>query len=323
MLLSLQVLFIREHNYQARLFKKENDEWDDECIFQKTKNIVTASFQNIVYNEFLPAILTQKLESPRYDSKIDVRALNEFSHAAFRLHSMVNEDIELYNPINGERILNYTTNLRNTFFNTDLIRQYGIDPFLMGMFKQSSEQVSTETIDSLRDFLYYKNGAPLDLFVIDIVRGREIGLPHYTKFLQQLCNLNLTTDCSQRNGLLINSWSFITKNGEMQKRLSALYGTDGYKNLDLIVGLLLEEKISESSIFGPSQEAIIREQFRRLRDGDTQYFEFGNNFNHEEIQYIKSRTMKQIIIDNTVIEKNLLPKSLFSIDSKPIVEEKK
>lgn len=113
-LTSLQTLFIREHNYQAARLKRETPDLNDECLFQKTRNLICALFQKIIYYEFLPAIfgeeddlrqLFSKKENDNFQSAIwmNKNGLNRahhdpnlslalsdiFVHAAFRLHSFV------------------------------------------------------------------------------------------------------------------------------------------------------------------------------------------------------------------------------------------
>jgi peroxidase len=47
---------MREHNRIAAEFRELNPTWIDENIFQETKRVVIAEYQNIIYSEWLPII---------------------------------------------------------------------------------------------------------------------------------------------------------------------------------------------------------------------------------------------------------------------------
>lgn len=104
MLMSVQTVWMREHNRVASRLCKLNPSWDDERVFQEARRLVTAKYQHIVYNEFLPILLGKRVTllydlmplnqkyAYSYDANIYAVAINEFSTAAFRFgHTLVNE----------------------------------------------------------------------------------------------------------------------------------------------------------------------------------------------------------------------------------------
>ena len=56
-LASMHTLFLREHNRICNMIQSKYPYWNDEKIYQNARRILIAEYQNVVYSEFLPAIL--------------------------------------------------------------------------------------------------------------------------------------------------------------------------------------------------------------------------------------------------------------------------
>lgn len=104
MLMTLQTLWMREHNRVAAKLGELNPYWDDERLFQEARRLVTAKYQHIIYNEFLPILVGKKVGALYnliplnqnyfygYDSNLYPVAINEFSTAAYRFgHTLVTD----------------------------------------------------------------------------------------------------------------------------------------------------------------------------------------------------------------------------------------
>ncbi len=99
-LAGIHTLFMREHNRIARIVGDHTEGLSNEEIFQETRRIMIAQYQNIVYREFLPAVLgrvPRRLQirgSSRYEPERDASISNEFN-TAFRFgHSMIQGMVE-------------------------------------------------------------------------------------------------------------------------------------------------------------------------------------------------------------------------------------
>jgi len=56
-LAALHTIFVREHNRVAEKLHQLNGHWNGERLYQETRRINIANWQNIVYNHYLPIIV--------------------------------------------------------------------------------------------------------------------------------------------------------------------------------------------------------------------------------------------------------------------------
>src|SRR3954470_10082845 len=56
-LTALQVLFVREHNYQVNQLKLQHPDWTGDQLYNQARAIVSAEIAHITYSEFLPHLL--------------------------------------------------------------------------------------------------------------------------------------------------------------------------------------------------------------------------------------------------------------------------
>jgi peroxidase len=177
-LTSLQVLFVREHNFQVDRLHKAHPAWGGEHLYQEARAIVTGELANVTYKEFLPKLLGRSVID-RYDgykAKVDPRISEEFAGAAYRFgHSLVSAETERIDN-NGELIGSGST-LRGTFFITPaaFAADTGADGFLRHLLSDASQAMDARIVDDLRNFLF-DPPVGLDLAAINIQRGRDLGL---------------------------------------------------------------------------------------------------------------------------------------------------
>ena len=294
-LTAAHTLFVREHNRLAEEIGQQLDNGDPELvdlfeesglsegdfIYEAARRVVGAEIQAITYNEFLPLLLGNNAlgNYSGYDPTVDAGISNEFSTAAFRFgHTMLSPTLQ-----NGT---DDGLELRDTFFNPNLVQEGGVDSLLLGLASQEAQEVDAQVIDDVRNFLF---GAPgsggLDLPSLNIQRGRDHGIGSYTEVREDL-GLDPITNFAQ-----------ITSDPEVQAQLESAYGS--VDQVDLWVGGLAEDHVN-GAIVGETFQVILLDQFTRLRDGDRFYYE-NDQLLSVLAPDIEDTTLSDVILANSSI----------------------
>ncbi|KAL9898920.1 uncharacterized protein ACN427_006840 isoform 1-T3 [Glossina fuscipes fuscipes] len=317
-LLALHHVWVGEHNRIALELSKLNRHWSDEKVFQETRRIIGAMFQHITYNEFLPAILGRKilklfdlelLQSgyyQGYDPDINPTVANEFSAAAFRFgHSLVQNSYIRCDRFHN--VININVTLHEEFQRGDIGTAGSLHRLLRGMSNQKSlkrdEFITPELTNHLfqtpgkflknfptemkNTFFDSFQGFPfgLDLAAINIQRGRDHGLPPYTRW-RIPCGLSP-----------INNWDdFVISAGpESAQRIGHAYRS--VHDIDLFVGGIAERPVS-GALVGPTFACIIAQQFHNTRKGDRFWYENGNfesSFTPSQLQSLRRVLLANIL----------------------------
>jgi peroxidase len=292
------ILFLREHNFWIGILKSQHPNWSGGQLYNMAKAINTAEYQNIVYKEFLPVLIGPVLDSYRgYNPNVNAQATQEFSTAAFRVgHSQISGTQE---GIDNTGAIVFTENLAAAFFNTparDI--SDGINPLLRNLGTDFSQATDVYAIPELRDLLVaglVGGGVDLvDLIAIDIQRQRDVGLG----------TLNQT-----RRALKMSPYrqiSDLTTDPVLQGELQSLYATpsptsktlpkSAIDNIDLFIGGLAE-KHAARALVGQTFQAIIKNQFDVLREGD-RFFWLNEGFDQATASMIANTTLATLIKRN-------------------------
>jgi peroxidase len=296
-LTAMQTLFLREHNRVADQIQKANPGLSDEEIYQRARAWVIGEIQVITYKQWLPALLGSNALAPYrgYNPNVNPGIANEFSTAAFRLHTTINDDVEFFDnngrPIsfsyvneNGQTVnVDGEVSLSDAFFNPNLFKFSGVDGMLKYAASTKAEEMDTQLVDSLRNFLFGQPGqGGLDLAALNVQRGRDHGLADYN-----------TTRAAY--GLpRVRSFAEITSDVELQQSLKQTYGD--VNHIDLWVGTTAEDHVAGSST-GPLMRRILADQFMRLRDGDR--FWYQRVFSGQQLAQLEQTTLADVIERNT------------------------
>ena len=316
-LASMQSLFINEHNRIVRILKEKKPELTDEELYQVARQLVGAQLQNIVFSEFLPLVLGNQTmakyklnlpddydENTVYDPMIDPTISNEFATVAYRFgHSLIpNIFLPSSNPI---RTKSWSCPLKDNFFNfeefvigSDLSGK-AWQNLLLGITKQQSPAMDASVSKNVIDFLFCENNCRIpggfgqDLAARNIQRGRDHGIPSYSKF-REFCNLTVPSDWASRPvEVSRENWNNLQK---VYKRVD---------EIDPFTGGLSEKGLN-GELVGPTFACIIGTQFAKVMTGDRFFFTHPADGSQSEkglptkvMAAIRKRTLGDIFCDNT------------------------
>jgi len=330
-LASLHSLFVNEHNRIAKEIQQANQELNDEDIFQEARRFVIAELQNIVYNEFLPTVLGADLikdhklkldedETTLYHEAINPAISNEFATFAFRFgHTLVPNFLRTRgDPIRTNSVL---CPIKDNFFKFEqfvLGKDYSgraWENLLFGLSTTESQPFSPKISDHITNYLYCgtncnsEDGFGEDLAARNIQRGRDHGIPGYTKY-RKLCGLSVPsswndkpTDISQQN------WD----------NLKLVYNS--VTDIDAFTGGVSEDSIPDG-VVGRTFGCILANQFQNLIKGDRFFFthkengikkEKGWSINERKVSQIHTRKLSDIMCDNMDFES--IPQNIFQSKS--------
>jgi len=176
--------------------------------------------------------------------------------------------------------------LAEAFFNPAAVQENGIDPILKYLASDRAQEVDTQIVDGLRNFLFGPPGAGgMDLASLNIQRGRDHGLADYNS-------------TRAAYGLpRVTRFSEITSDTDLQTKLRSLYGS--VDNIDLWVGGLAEDHVAGASV-GPLIRTILTDQFERLRAGDRLWYE--RQLTGNDLKSVQATRLSDVISRNSGID---------------------
>jgi Ca2+-binding RTX toxin-like protein len=289
-LTSMHTVWLREHNTQVDKLKALHPEWSQDDLFNSARVIVEAEYQHVVYEEYLPLLLGAENipDYQGYNSGVNAGITHEFASAAYRLgHSQISSTIHRTNE-DGSTYVDGDLNLFEAFFQPKtLVDGGGVDPIIRGLTSNLGQEVDPFIVDDVRNLLFGPPGEGQDLGVLNIMRGREHGIPPLNDVREAL-GLERYGDFSE-----------LSKDPEIAGKFAAVY--DDVDNVDLWIGGLAENKV-EGSQLGATFHTIVLDQFMRLRDGDAFYYEERLSDTPDLLAQIKGTSFSDIIQRNSDVE---------------------
>ncbi|XP_058521328.1 dual oxidase 1 [Ochotona princeps] len=311
---ALGLLWFRYHNLWAQRLALEHPSWGDEELFQNARKRVIATYQNIALYEWLPSFL-QKTPPPYagYRPFLDPSVSPEFVAASEQFFStmvppgvyMRNASCHFQGPVNQNAGVSGVLRVCNSYWSRkhpSLRSAEEVDALLLGMASQIAEREDHMVVEDVRDFW----PGPLkfsrtDYLASCLQRGRDLGLPSYTK-ARAAVGLPPLTHWPDINPALFGS------NDTVLKATATLYNQD-LSRLELLPGGLLESHGAP----GPLFSAIVLDQFVRLRDGDRYWFEDTRNglFSEAEIAEIRNTSLRDVLVATMRTEPGALQSNVF------------
>ncbi|KAI8436026.1 hypothetical protein MSG28_004155 [Choristoneura fumiferana] len=264
-LTAIHTIWLREHNRIVEGLKGVNPHWDAELLFEHTRRIVTAELTHVIFNEFLPRLLSWNAVNlyglkllpagyyKEYSPTCNPAIVTEFATAAFRFgHSLLRPHLPRLSP--NYQPVEPPILLRDGFFRPDMFMNHAqmVDELMRGLASTPMETLDQFITGEVTNHLFEDRRIPfsgVDLIALNIQRARDHGVPD---------------------------------------------------DIDLFPGGMSERPL-QGGLVGPTFACIIAIQFRQLRKCDRFWYENDNNaarFTEQQLSEIRKVTLSKILCEN-------------------------
>ncbi|XP_028027075.1 uncharacterized protein LOC114240650 [Bombyx mandarina] len=303
-LTAIHTIFLREHNRIVEGLRGVNPHWDTELLFEHARRIMAAQFTHIIYNEFLPRLLSWNAVNlyglkllpsgyyKEYSPTCNPAIVTEFATAAFRIgHSLLRPHLPRLSP--NYQPVEPPILLRDGFFRTDMFMSHPplVDELMRGLSSTPMETLDQFITGEVTNHLFEDRRIPfsgIDLIALNIQRARDHGVPGYNNY-RALCNLKRATTFDDLAREIPD---------EVIARFKRIYAT--VDDIDLFPGGMSERPL-QGGLIGPTFACIIAIQFRQLRKCDRFWYENDNTaarFTEQQLAEIRKATLSKVLCDN-------------------------
>lgn len=279
----LNVLFLREHNRVAGIIANAHPDWDDERVFQTTRNVLTVLLLNLVMSDYIPHIARQRLDlavPPGWAEEQSWYRTNrmavEFA-MLYRWHDLIPDDFYC-----GDEKMPATALVRpNKWMMKEKLRD-----IMMGAAKTPAGRLG---LGNTAHFLNMKGGA--DVKRLSVAMGRS-------------CKLASFNDYREHYGLSrYKDFYSLTKDRAMAAELERLYGD--VDKLEWFVGIFAEHHQPPDMMGELLRVMVANDAFTQaLTNPLLSKAVFGpQTFSEEGMAIIKStKTLSDIAVRNTGLQ---------------------
>lgn len=227
-------LFLREHNRVAKIIGEANTHWDDEQVFQTTRNTVMVIALNTVLSDYIRHISQKNFPIDIVPGFADTKPWYRPNRIAiefnilYRWHELVPETFDFENSL-----IDFPVDIDNFRHNNAMLIEQGPEAIIDMMSRQRAGKL---TLGNLPHYL-----KPVKADTLDLMRAAQLA-PYNTY--------------RERFGMP-RAYTFedVTKDPERAGRLKALY-PDGIESLEWFVGMYAEDH-RKGGIMGPLLGAMV------------------------------------------------------------------
>jgi Ca2+-binding RTX toxin-like protein len=349
-LTTIHEVFHSEHNKVLEDLKTQPDtaDWSGEMLFQAAKLVTEMEYQHMVFGEFSRKLSPNINAFAGYDLAVDPAITAEFAHAVYRFgHSMLTETMDMMG-------FDSTTGIANGTSHDKLLFEAFLDPagynittageIAIGMSNQVGNAIDEWVTPTLQNALV---GLPLDLAALNLVRGRDTGIPSLNEVRAQLFEQtgmtslkayaswdefgsNLLHPGSLKNFIAAYSGDTLLTADEKALQLTNptayaaaldakatgainnanfMLTDQGFQNIELWIGGLAEAKVA-GGMLGSTFDFVFATQMIKMQNNDRFYYLdrlAGTNLLTE----IEGQLFSDIVMRNTGV--NHLYSDIFSV----------
>jgi Ca2+-binding RTX toxin-like protein len=183
-----EILPFLTDNHDGTYVDATNGEiWTGEDLFQGAKLVTEMEYQHMIFGEFSRKFSPNINAFAAYNITIDPKISAEFANAVYRFgHSMLTDTMSMtgVDPLTGlSTDVDKSIDLIDAFLNPSIFTTNTAGEVALGMSKQVGNAIDEWVTPVLRNNLV---GLPLDLATLNIVRGRDAGIPTLNEVRAQL-----------------------------------------------------------------------------------------------------------------------------------------
>jgi Ca2+-binding RTX toxin-like protein len=201
--------------------------WNQEKLFQSATLIVQTEYQHVAIDQYARGMSPNIPLFVSYDSSVNADVSLDYSQGAFRFgHSQLRETIDTLDPNGSLSGMVKKFALEQAFLNPTQFAANGPAAIAQGMSRQVSSEIDEILTPSLQQALL---GQPQDLAAINIMRGRDLGLPTLNNLRRSLSS-GISADLTSLQQKLLTHPGDTVLQEKIDKTISLQLGLTAYNS---------------------------------------------------------------------------------------------